>query len=195
MPKIWLIGGAALLAALLLASVVVALMEREEVFPKGTPESAVQRYLIAAEEEDFKTAHSLLSAELRGECSVEQLAGTPFGRYRDLADSRVTLEDTIYLNGAAVVVVRVTRISGSGPFGTYESQHEQRYSISQEDGEWRFTEYPWLHYDCARPPPVEVDRAPPVEVDRAPPVEVDRAPPPPEHTPTPEPVPEATPSS
>ena len=60
------------LAALLIASVVVALLEREEPLTGGTPEAAVQRYLEAVEDEKLELAFSFLSADLMEHCTVEE---------------------------------------------------------------------------------------------------------------------------
>ena len=56
MSRAWLLGGAALLSALLIGSVIVALLDEAEPLPEGTPEAAVQRYLKATEDQDYKLA-------------------------------------------------------------------------------------------------------------------------------------------
>ena len=53
MGKYWIIGSAAALALLLVASVIVALSESEETFAAGTPEMAVQSFIKAFEGEDY----------------------------------------------------------------------------------------------------------------------------------------------
>ena len=160
----WLIGAAVFVGVLLTASIVLALTQREDEFAEGTPERAVQRFLIAARDQDFSTAHALLSEARRQECPIEDLIGTPYGGKQDLENSRVTLEDTKDLDdGGAVVIARVTRISSSGPFGTSESSSERRFTLSQEDGEWRLTGDPWPFYGCPRPrlqEPVEAPARP-----------------------------------
>ena len=148
MPKAWLIGGGVFLAALLIASVVVALLEREEPLTGGTPEAAVQRYLEAVEDEKLELAFSFLSADLMEHCTVEEFfrpSGAPLGRMRD---DRVTLENVKTVNQTVFVTVRVTTFHGTGPFGSSESLHVQRFSLRQEEGEWRFTEYPWPFFRC-----------------------------------------------
>jgi hypothetical protein len=75
MPKIWLIGAGSLLAILLVASIIVALMQRVEPLPEGTPERAVQLYLEAIADGDLEAARDFLSAELKERCLVEDLAG------------------------------------------------------------------------------------------------------------------------
>ena len=181
MSKRWLIGGAAFLAVLLIASLVVALTESEDTLSGDTAEGAVQRYLMAVQDEDFLAAHGLLSKELREECTIEAFAGGAFRDGKGLAESRVTLEDKKDLNGSALVVARVTQIRGSSPFGTSESSFEQRFTLAQEDGEWRLTQYPWPYLGCGGPFP---ERPRPVE-----PAEWSA----PAPAPTPEPAPTAAP--
>ena len=65
MSRNWLIGGGIFLVALLVASIVIALLEGEETFPEGSTEKAVQDYLRAAEDDDFETAYVFLSAALK----------------------------------------------------------------------------------------------------------------------------------
>ena len=148
MSSRWLIAGAALVGVLLVGSIVVGLTQRAEEFPEDSPEAAVQQLLRAAEEEDFGAAHAMLSAGLRAQCSLDAFGGGPYGRKSELNDSRVTLQNTQALNGSIVVIARVTRIRSSGPFSTSESSHEQRYTLSWDGDEWRFTQYPWPYYGC-----------------------------------------------
>ena len=153
MPKYWLIGGGAFVGVLLVVSVVVALMQEDVALKEGTPERTVQLYLRAVQDEDFRAAHGFLSAELKEECPPEDLAARNFSRARDLSDSRVTLEDTRHFTTTTVVVARVTRVRGSGPFGTSESSHEQPYTLRLEDDEWRITQNPWPYHCSPEPPP------------------------------------------
>ena len=50
MTKLWLIGAGVLLGALLIAAVTVALLEQEDALPEGSPEAAVQSFLLSLEE-------------------------------------------------------------------------------------------------------------------------------------------------
>ena len=141
------------MALLLIVSVVVALLESEESFAADTPEGTVQSVLRAIEGEDFQTVYTLLSAELKEECSVEQIFGS--SRFFDerFRDSRITHEDTITVDSTTVVTIRISAFRNSGPFGdpfgTSEYSYEQRYTLRQEEGQWRFVEYPQALTDCA----------------------------------------------
>lgn len=176
MTKGWLIGGAVLLGVLLIAAIVVALLEREEPLPEGTPEAAVQRFLKAVEDDDFKGAYGFLSSELKQDCSVEDFFGRVGPLDTRLKNDRITLERTTPLDGTTLVTVRITRFRGSGLFGASESSFEQSYTLRQEEGEWKFTGYPWPFFNCG---PFKPEPARPPQPPR-----------PPEPTPTATPAPE-----
>ena len=160
MSRNWLIGGGLFLAALLVASVVVALLEDEESFAEGSVEETVQVYLRAVEDDDFETAHGLLSSELKDECPIDEFAGGNIPTRSDLGDDRVTLEKTTTVKETVFVTVRVTQLRGRGPFGTSESSFEQRFSLRQQEGDWRFTEYPWPFFRCGPFKPEPAPRPP-----------------------------------
>ena len=170
MARSWLIGGAALLAALLIASIVVALTDRETTLPEGTPEGAVQRFLQAVEAEDFVLAYGFLSDSLQQKCAVEEFASRSIGFDRNLRDSRVTLEKTTRLNGSAVVVVDVTRFRAGGPFETSDHSSEHRFELRQDPGgEWRLTDLRWPFYgECGPPDEAPVPERRPASPDPTP---------------------------
>jgi hypothetical protein len=163
MSKAWLLGGAVFLGALLLGSVIVALLDEAEPLAEGTPEAAVQRYLTATEDQDYKLAYGLLSATLRDECTLEQFYGGSPAPESRIGDSRITLEETRTVDDTAFVTVRVAHLSGGGPFGTEESSFEHRFTLKREAGEWRLSEYPWPYFQCGsvKAPRVIIEEARP----------------------------------
>ena len=148
MQKGWLIGGAVFLVALVVASVVVALREREASLDEGTPEATVQQFLRAVEDEDYQLVHSLFAEDLIEDCTVEELFSGNTPVESRLKNDRITLERTSTVNETVFVTVRVSQVRGSGPFGASESSFEQRFALRQEDGEWRFSDYPWPFFRC-----------------------------------------------
>ena len=145
----------------LVTSIVVAVLKNEEPLPEGTPEGTVQRYLNAIKSEDFQLAYSFLSEDLMEECSVETLFGGRTHGEERLADSRITLDRTVAVDGTTFVSVRVTQFFGSGPFGSSESSFEARFTLRKEAGQWRFTDYPWPLFRCGpfKPVPVPPERS------------------------------------
>lgn len=153
MARWWLIGGGAFVGVLLVVSIVLALMRSEAEFPAGSPEAAVQTYLRALQDDDFTTAHSLFSTDLRAECSLDDFVGGSVYYKREIANQRVVLESTADLNDSVVVTTRVSQVSDSGPFGVSEYSSSQVFTLRQEDGGWRFTKQPWPFFGCDRPIP------------------------------------------
>ena len=177
MAKVWTIVAAVALALLLVASVVVAVLEREEPFESGTADAAVQDLLRAVEEDELETAYGLLSTELREECSAEQVFSQPLRYRQQFEGNRITLEQTDEVGGATLVTVRISSFQRDGPFGSSENSFLQRYALRQTEGEWRFVEFPWPLFQCGRselaPPPVRArEPAEPVRVPESGPVPV-----------------------
>ncbi|MDA0769911.1 MAG: hypothetical protein O2821_06775 [Chloroflexi bacterium] len=160
MTRLWLIGGSVFLGILLIASLVLALTQKENLLPLGTAEAAVQNFLIASEAEDFQVAYDFLSEELKADCKLEDFAGQHRFDGGQVEDSSVTLDKTSTADGVTFVDVRITQFYGTSPFGSSESTQQQRYSLRQEDGLWKFSVYPWPYYNCGQdrfaPPYYEV---------------------------------------
>ena len=154
MAKVWTIVAAVALVLLLVASVIVAALEREEPFEAGTAEAAVQDFLRAVEEDDFETAYALLSEELREECPAEQVFGQPFHYRRQFDENRITLEQTSEVGGSTLVTLRVSSFQRDGPFGGSENSFLQRYALRRVDDQWRFVEFPWPLFQCGAAKPV-----------------------------------------
>jgi hypothetical protein len=151
MSRLWLIGGAAFVGVLLVASIVIAVARQPSPLAEGTPERTVQLFLKALRDEDFKSAYGLLSTDRRTECTVEEFAFRGLDGRQELRDSRVTLKDTKPLNGSTIVASRVTRVQSRGPFGTSEYTHEQSFTLVREDGRWSVDQYTWPYFGCGNP--------------------------------------------
>ena len=143
----WLVAIAAVVAALILVSVVVALVNPRgagETLPEGTPESVVQRFILALEDDDYSLAHGYLSDELKESCTLEDLRSTTRWSVDESEDYRVALLEKEELSdGRTQVRVRVTEVRVSPPFGVDEYSHQERYVLVREGGEWHLDESPW----------------------------------------------------
>ncbi len=149
MKNYWLIGGGAILALLLVASVVATLAQNEADFGPGSPEAVVQDYLRALDSEDFETAYEALSPELRDECEVEEMFGGRVFSGEYIGERRVTLEGTQELDDTVFVTVKIVSLSGGGLFGPYEYDFEERFALKRFDGAWKFSQEPWPYPGCA----------------------------------------------
>ena len=150
MNNYWLIGGAAVLGILIVASIVVAILQKEAEFAPGSPESAVQAYLRALDEDDFQAVHDALSPELREKCSIEAMFGDIDIHSWRPEDKRITLEGARTLNDITFVEIRIVELRGGGPFGPSRHAFETTFALQQFDGEWKLSQNPLPYFRCAR---------------------------------------------
>ena len=109
MTRMWLIGGGVFLGVLLIASLVLAFTQKEDLLPLGTAEAAVQSFLEATDAEDLQVSYDFLSDELKAECKLEDfVARRPYEIGR-MEDSRVSLENTTTANEVTFVDVRISQ--------------------------------------------------------------------------------------
>ena len=148
MTKWWIIGAAAVLGALLIGSIVLALLSKETEFEPGTPEHAVQTLLRAAEDDDIETAYAMLSRKIQATCTLEDFIDSSGFRYDYERDIQVTLREVKLVSGTTFITVEITQFYGSGPFDTSESKFSQNFTLQQEGEEWKFTKYPWPYDYC-----------------------------------------------
>lgn len=160
MERYWIIGGGALLAVLLIGSILVSVSNDEDVFDSGTPEYAAQQYLRSMSQGDFETAHGSLSQDLQSGCSVDELFKQASGRLDKLDDNRITLESVQLVGETTSVTVTVHEFRRGDLFGSSEWSYERRFFLRQIDDEWKFTELPWPLFRCGEddqdgPPPTQ----------------------------------------
>src|SRR3972149_8937189 len=95
MSRVWLIGVAAFVLALVAAGLVVALVTTRggvDLLPADSPEGTVQRYLLALEDEDYPMAYEYLAARPKRSCTLEEFLRLV--SYRDVRGSPMTLGGT-----------------------------------------------------------------------------------------------------
>ena len=150
MERTGIIAAAAILAALLIASVAVALLRGEAELDAGSPEAAVQRYIRALADRDFDAAYSMWAPEVRERCDIEDIAiGNRYDYELDtLAESRVTLDDVDVVGDVTNVRVSATETRGGGLFGPSEYTRDMTFSLRQYDGQWLIVHHrdPW--FEC-----------------------------------------------
>ena len=143
----WLAGIAAVVVVLIVASVAVALTvgrETTESLPESEPEGVVQRYIQAVQDQDYRLAHSYLSERLKDFCTEEHLRVSSRWFAERSGEGRIALVGTDTLrDGRREVQVRITDVNISPPFGVNEYSHEERYLLTQANGQWRLDAPPW----------------------------------------------------
>ncbi len=146
MSRVWLIGVAAFVSALVVAGLVVALVTTRggvDLLPADSPEGAVQRYLLALEDEDYAEAYDYVADSSKTGCTFEEFVRD--ASYREVRGSRMTLEDTKRFDDTAIVTASVTVFEPDLPFGTSEYTYDRTYQLELEDGHWRLT---WPEHWC-----------------------------------------------
>ena len=151
MNRIWLIGAGVLLGAVVVASIVLELFDEPTEFPDNSPERAVQLYLEASNEGNYQRVHKTFIRSLRDSCSQQDLLRTSTYEREPLRDSRVTLERTDITDDSVLLSARVTRAGSNDFFAISEYSFKRVFTLKQEDGEWRFSEFPWPFENCNGP--------------------------------------------
>lgn len=148
MSRSWLIGGSVIVAALVITSIALALLQTETEFVRNSPEGTVQAYLRALEQDQPVRAHSLLSPQLAEACPLEDFVTDVSFSKSQISEHRVVLLSTQVVNETTIVTVRLSRVTSSGPFGVSESSYEEEFSLKAEAGSWRISKEPWPFFSC-----------------------------------------------
>jgi len=145
----WLAGISVSVVALAIIAVIVTLVAGSgdpEPLPEGSPEAAVQDFILAVDKGEFEAAYALLHPELRDVCPISE-----FRRYvgdgRD-AGFRVALRSVDLIADEAHVAVAVTSFSGRPPFDFSEYTNEALFVLVEVDGAWMIKEAPWPFGGC-----------------------------------------------
>ena len=160
MNNYWLIGGGVILGILIVASVVAALLQKEAEFETGSPEAAVQAYLRVLDEDDFQAAYQSLSPELQDRCSIEDMFGDMDIHSWRPEGKRITLEEVRTLNDTTFVEIRIAGFRDSGMFGPSEYDFSESFALQMFDGEWKLSQNPLPHFQCARSIPTPTPSTP-----------------------------------
>ena len=151
----WLTGIAIAVAAIVVASVVLAITldDSETTFDPGTPEATVQAYFRAVQDRDIESAFALLTTDLRERCSAEELRRTSLNE----PSFSVRIRETTERGQITEIDVRIGIGGGDSPFGG--GYNVDRVMVLQrEEGEWRIAEPPWPLWWCPEAPPRSSER-------------------------------------
>jgi hypothetical protein len=122
-----------------------------EPLPEGSPEKAVQDFILAVDDGDFEAAYAMLHPDLQDTCPVSDFRRY-IGEGRD-SGFRVSLKSVDYIREEAHVTVAVTTFSGSPPFDFSEYTSDSLFVAVQVDGTWLIREAPWPFSGCPYLPP------------------------------------------
>ncbi|MEK9659391.1 MAG: hypothetical protein VW450_05550 [Chloroflexota bacterium] len=146
----WLVGIGAAVVALALVSVLVSVLaggRGPAALEPGSPEEAVQRYLLAIKERDYAAAYALLGPDLTEACTLSDFLAN--ARYDTMQDFRVQLDESQIVDVThANVWVRITQFYGNPPFDLSESTFTTTFLLERVAGAWVLAEAPWPGYGC-----------------------------------------------
>ena len=144
---IGILVGIGLLLALALAAIVLLRGTAQEL-PATTPGGATQRFLQAAEGQDYDLAYAYLSDTMVDKPTREQFArAASEGRAADQAGTRLRIERETVSGDTAIVVVEVTHYTTSGPFfGGGEWTVTETFTLRREAEVWRITSLPYRYW-------------------------------------------------
>ena len=149
----WLAGITASVVLLAVIAIVVTLAAGSGdpvPLPEGSPEAAVQDFIIAIDDGDYAAAYRHFDEETRTQC-VENDFRNSVSSGRN-ADMRVQLESVdLFDSGDANVTVRVRTFSGSPPFDFSESNYSTTFQLREVDGQWVILNAPWPFSGCFAP--------------------------------------------
>jgi hypothetical protein len=131
-----LIFGAAIGALVIVAIALVFTLGRPgsaPLLPEDTPEGTVQRYLLALEAEDYKTAYSYLSFPSNKQISYDVWKGRAI-RYEEKHGVKVTLEKSTVTGDEATVYVVVDVFRASESSLREPSLYKPCHLLSKERG-------------------------------------------------------------
>lgn len=136
-----LVAAVAVLA--IVAGVVVAGRDAPALDP-GSPEAAVQGYLEAVLDGDYRAAADLVAPSTG--CDAADVAQAFVAE-----SAQIVLTDTTVDGDRAVVTLDVTEGAGDGPFGGEGFTRSERVTLERVGGTWKLAGSSWLLYLCDAP--------------------------------------------
>ena len=124
---------------LVVAAAVVNATRPAQQFERNTPEGTVQAFLLAVSDEDYTTAHGLLSSELATECDPVELS-------QDFEYSRIAVNDVVEAGDQIEVEVEVTVVETRSDFQPYRYENQMTFTLIEEEGLLMIDTLPYDYY-------------------------------------------------
>ena len=147
----WLIAFVVSIAVLVFATIALVLSARPGVslLPENTPEGAVQRFLMAVQDNNYEKAYSYLSLtdEKGAKISYEQwLTTKPYPYGSSPSSWKAILGKTTVTGERANVEVTVDVFRPSGPFGNAVQSQQVLFQLARSGESWLITSPPYLYW-------------------------------------------------
>lgn len=139
----WLIIFAVIIGLLVITAVSLVLLTKEDqitLLPDDTPQGAVQRYLIAMQEQDYREAYDYLSFDPSRKRSYSEWNPTIDGVYRMTPTTwKATLIKTTQNGDSASVEVSIDKFRPEGPFSGMTRNQLITFELAKIEGKWLIT--------------------------------------------------------
>lgn len=147
----WLVIFGTAIGILLVLTVVLVLVNRGNevpLQPEDTPQGTVQRYLIAINDKDYRTAYSYVSMTQSGKPMTydEWVRSVPFYPTPNQSVWKASLGKTMITGQEASVEVIVDVFRPGGPFENPTRSQNIAFQLSKIDGKWLITSPSYLYW-------------------------------------------------
>lgn len=135
---------AVVVALLLLVTIALIAARGSATFDEGTPEAALQRYLIAAFDGDEEAMLDRLTVAGRDQCRLEMQDSYRWNDWPgdDLQADLQSMEEGA--DGQLIATVRFARSSSDDPFGSSWNFEDTFILVADDDG-WLIDQAGWPH--------------------------------------------------
>lgn len=137
---ILLIGGALLLIVAGLITIPLTARRATTLAPASTPNGVVQRFYQALYQDDYSTAHALLSSDIQAKLSPAELQGQ---LSYNLERSQISVRKTTINGSSATVEITMTYYQSGGIFSSGEWSTEETIGLANQQGQWKIVEGPF----------------------------------------------------
>ncbi len=130
----------AIVAVAVLVTVALLAGRSPKTYPSGSPEALVQGFIQAAFDDDIPTLLSMLSADSRTLCEIDD------DRFDDRIYSdglRAELKELKVTGRTAKAEVSFHRDSSDGPFGTSTWRYDKNLDLILVEGDWLIDQAEW----------------------------------------------------
>ena len=145
----WLIIFGIIIGALAIATISLVLLTKNNqvaLLPEDTPQGTVQRYLVAVQQQDYRTAYNYLSFDPSQKITTydDWLRQMPQMQYQ--STWKATLGQTTQTGDSATVQVNIDTFRPDGPFVSPARSQLLIFQLARIGGKWLITSPTYIYW-------------------------------------------------